>query len=173
MTQVITATFVTVMLAALVTDVRSNRIPNALVVVGLGAALGLQALSGWSALANGALGSGLALMVTLPLFAMGAIGGGDAKLFVVVGAFMGPYGLLLALFASALVGGLLGLIVAARRRALLAVLVGCRDLVVNLMTLGRHGRMTRLGDAGAIAIPYGAAIALGSVLTWFMLLSGR
>jgi prepilin peptidase CpaA len=157
------------MVVAMVADVRRNRIPNTLVGAGLLVALGLHALSGWAGLANGLLGAGLALLLTFPLFALGAIGAGDSKLFMVVGAFMGPEGFFLALLASAVVGGVLGVAAAVRRGVILPVLLGCRDLLVNALTLGRRGSRTRLGSPGAITIPYGAAIAVGSVYTWFLL----
>jgi prepilin peptidase CpaA len=172
MTQATTIVFIAIMAAAMISDVRTNRIPNALVGTGFAAALALQALSGWSALASGLIGAGLALLVTVPLFALGAIGGGDAKLFAVVGAFMGPYGFFLALLASAVVGGVLGVGSALRRGVILPVLLGCKDLFVNAVTLGRHGSRQKLEAPGAITIPYGAAIAVGSVATWFLLATG-
>lgn len=164
--------FVAVMGIALISDVRANRIPNVLIGAGLVIGLTLQAVSGPGALGNAVLGAGLALILAFPLFALGALGGGDAKLFMVVGAFMGPAGFLQALLASALVGGLLGLAVAARRGVIVAVLLGCRDLIIHAVTFGRNGSRPKLGDPGAITIPYGAAIAVGSVAAWFLVPAG-
>lgn len=166
-----TISFVVIMAGAMFTDVRENRIPNRLVLAGLALALVLRAVAGWSPLLNGVLGLGLALLMTVPLFALGAIGGGDSKLFGVVGAFMGPQGFLMALLASAVVGGMLGVAAALRRGVILPVLLACKDLFVNAVTLGRHGSRMRLSSPGAITIPYGAAIAVGSVATWFLLTS--
>lgn len=167
-----TISFVVIMALATVTDVRANRIPNALVVTGFVLALVLRVVVGWGALVDGLLGAGLALLLTVPLFALGAIGGGDSKLFAVVGAFMGPQGFVMALLASAVVGGLLGVAAALKRGVILPVLLACKDLFVNAATLGRHGSRMRLTSPGAITIPYGAAIAVGSVATWFLVSSG-
>ena len=167
-----TIVFVAVMAAALTMDVRTNRIPNTLVLAGLGAGLALNAVAGWAALGAGLAGAGLALAVTFPLFALGAIGGGDAKLFMVVGAFLGPYGFFLALLASAVVGGVLGVAWSIRRGVILPVLLGCWDLLVHAVTLGRRGSRSTLDTPGAVTIPYGAAIALGSVATWFLRMQG-
>jgi Flp pilus assembly protein protease CpaA len=50
-----TAAFVAVMVLAAILDLRSRRIPNALTVTGVAAALILRAPLGWEALADGAL----------------------------------------------------------------------------------------------------------------------
>jgi prepilin peptidase CpaA len=169
MTQITTVVFISIMAVAMFADVRTNRIPNAVVGAGLVLALVLQSAAGWSALGSGFLGAALALLLTIPLFALGAIGAGDSKLFAVVGAFMGPQGFIMALLASAVIGGVLGVGAAIRRGVILPVLIGCKDLVVHALTLGRHGARTTLETPGAVTIPYGAAIAVGSVAAWFVL----
>jgi prepilin peptidase CpaA len=58
---------------------------------------------------GGLLGGGIALLLLLPLFAMGGIGGGDAKLLVMVGAFLGVKPFLAALLATAVFGGAMAL----------------------------------------------------------------
>lgn len=166
---VATVIFVAVMGVALASDVRANRIPNALIGVGLVLAFALQAASGWEALGSSLLGAALAFVIAFPLFALGAIGGGDAKLFMVVGAFMGPTAFFYALLASAITGGVLAVMVAVRRGVILPVLLGCKDLFVHALTFGRSGTRPKFGDPGAITVPYGAAIALGSIATWFLL----
>ena len=163
-----TLVFVATMVLALASDVRTAKIPNALVVGGLLAALVLRGSGGWEAAGAALLGAGLALVVTVPLFAIGALGGGDAKLFAVVGAFMGPRDFLLALLASAAVGGVLGVAYAVRRGVIVAVLLGCKDLLVWGLSGGRRGARVTLDSPGAVAIPYGAAIAIGSVAVWFL-----
>ncbi len=166
---VVTLVFCGLMLAALSWDVATRRIPNVLVFMTLGAGLALRAGAGWPALAAGLLGAGLALLITVPLFALRAVGGGDVKLLGAVGAFMGPMGFLFALVATALVGGVLGLGSAIRRGVLLPVLLDTKDLAVHGLTLGKAGARSTLDTPGAITIPYGAAIAIGSVAAWLLL----
>jgi prepilin peptidase CpaA len=167
MSWVPTVAFVAVMLSAMFMDVRTHRIPNKLTVVGFVLGLLVAASAGLGAFLSGLAGAGVALALGLILFAMGGMGGGDAKLFAVVGAFMGLKGFFLALLASAVVGGLLALILAARRGVLLAVLYGTKDLLVHVFTLGRRGERMTLDSPGAVSIPYGAAIAVGSIAAWF------
>ena len=76
--------------AAAWTDYRSRRIPNVLTVTGLAAALVLRAVVGPGAILDGLVGALLAFVLTLPLIVLGVMGGGDAKLLIAIGAFMGP-----------------------------------------------------------------------------------
>jgi prepilin peptidase CpaA len=162
-----TITFVSVMLAALGWDVATRRIPNALVVVGVLCALALRSAAGPAALWAGMTGAAIAFAIALPLFALRAMGGGDVKLFAAVGAFLGPSLFLPAFVASAIVGGVLGIVYAVRRGVLLPVMLSSKDLMVNAATLGRSGERPKLGKPGAVTVPYGAAIAIGSVAVWF------
>jgi prepilin peptidase CpaA len=162
------AALVAVMSLALGWDVRTRRIPNAITVSGFVVALGLRAPMGMSALVGGMAGAGFALLLSLPLFALGGLGGGDAKLLVAAGAFLGPQGLATAALAAAVLGGLMAVATMVRRRVWLPVLLSCRDLLLNLVTLGRAGDRPSLDSPGAVKIPYGVAISLGTLLAWFV-----
>ncbi len=59
-----------------------------------------------------------------------------------------------------------------RRGVLVPVLLRTRDLGVNALTLGRAGERLTLNSPGAITVPYGAAIAIGSLAVWFILAPG-
>jgi prepilin peptidase CpaA len=163
-----TVAFGSVMGVALGWDVAKRRIPNWLVLVGLLVGVVLRGMDGWASLGAGLAGAGLALALTFPLFALRAMGGGDVKLFGVAGVFLGPAGFLLALLASALVGGVLGLVAAIRDGVVVTALLRTRDLGVRAATLGRSGERMTLDSAGAITVPYGAAIAIGSLVVWFL-----
>ncbi len=162
-----TAAFVSVMAAAMVADVRTNRIPNTLVVVGLCLGLASRAVLGWAALASGVIAAASALALGVGLFAVGAMGAGDGKLMAVVGAFLGIELGATALLAAAMLGGVLALGMAVRRGVILPVLVGTRELALWLVTFGRKGERVKLDSPGAVSFPFGVAIALGSLLTWF------
>ncbi len=96
--------FTLLLLTAAALDIRDRRIPNVLTGAGVlvGLAFGILEAHGLplSALAGMALGLGIGF----PLFALGALGAGDAKLLAAVGAFLGPTGLVL----TALYGGIAG-----------------------------------------------------------------
>jgi len=163
--------FLTVLLLASWTDVRSRRIPNWITVVGMLAGLGFHAALGVRVLGIGALGLAAAFVVALPFFVSGALGGGDAKLLMVVGAFFGPVDFLLASLAIAVVGGMLALAEAARRGALGPVLASCGHLILRWATTA--GRQAGgLATRQQLAVPYGVAISAGSVFWWLIRAGG-
>lgn len=148
--------------AATATDLRSRRIPNALSLGGLVLGLTLRAAVGPPALVSGLIAATVAFAIAVPLVLVGGLGGGDAKLLAAVGAFVGLETLPIALLATALAGGAMGAIVAVRRGATRDTLVHCRRLALRLV--GRaDGPVRTLATPGAIAIPYGVAIAAGAV----------
>ena len=158
---------VPVLLVASWTDMRSRRIPNWLTIGGMIAGLVVRAWAGPGPLIGGALGVGLGLLLSAPFFAMGALGGGDAKLLMAVGAFMGPADLAWATLVIAVVGGLVALAEAGRRGVLLPTLASCWSLLRSWVTLGRRGREPMTVGGERLAVPYGVAIAAGSLLWWF------
>lgn len=167
-----TVAVVAVMSLALGWDVRTRRIPNRLTLVGLVLGLLLRAPLGFEALLTGVGGAGIALLIGFPLFALGGIGGGDAKLLMVAGAFLGPQGLLVAGLAAGALGGLMAIFTIVRSRVWLPVLLSSKDLLINLATLGKAGARPSLDSPGAVKIPYGVAISLGTLLAWFMPMLG-
>jgi prepilin peptidase CpaA len=153
--------------AGAVSDAGTQRIPNRLILAGLAIALVLRAAMGPEALWHGAAGALIAFAVGFPLFALRAFGGGDVKFLVACGAFVGlPLIGKAALYAGA-AGGLLALWVIARRRLPLIAALRTWDLLRSVVTLGRRGERMTLQDQGAIAAPYGVAIAAGTLIVWF------
>ncbi len=155
------------MLAAAYFDVRTQRIPNALTLTGFAVAIALRLTAGPGAGIDGLVGVILALVLCLPFFVLGVLGGGDAKLLMALGAFMGPRDLLVAMLVIASLGGIIGAIGALRTGVLLPVLYNCGDIIKHWATLGRRGSNRSLASAGALAVPYGVAIAAGSLIWWF------
>ena len=148
-------------------DVRSRRIPNALTVAGLVVALLLRGSLGVSALVEGVAGAGVGLALALLPFALGMLGGGDVKLLAAVGGFMGPEHLIGAFLVIAVVGGVLALLEALRRRAACEVMSRSFTVVKYLALFGRFGYRPTLESENAMTVPYGVAIAVGSLGWWF------
>jgi prepilin peptidase CpaA len=159
---------VATLVVAALSDLRSRRIPNVLTMGALMVALALRSAAGPDALVAGLLGAGLALAVMLPLFAMNGVGGGDAKLLIMVGAFLGPAAFVVALLATAIVGGVMSLVAAARQGVILPALHHAGGLLKWLLTLGRRGARTTLLSPGAVSVPYGVAIAIGSLVALYL-----
>ncbi len=107
------AAFWVLLVAAAVTDLRWLRIPNPLVLAGLVLAvlrLVLEPIDPWAHLLAGAV----VFALTLPLFAFDLMGGGDAKLFPVLGLWLGPATLEFFVLASIAAGALALVLVLAR-----------------------------------------------------------
>jgi len=157
-------------------DVRTRRIPNALVFGG--AALGL--------LLNGALppgaglllepfggigwlmalaGLALGLCLLLPMYAMGALGAGDVKLMAMVGAFVGPLAVAGITLFTLLAGGVLALVVAGYHGRLRAMLGNTWQMFKYsaLRTLGGDLAKLEAPATPSGRLPYAVAIAAGAL----------
>jgi prepilin peptidase CpaA len=155
------------LVAAAWTDFRARRIPNVLTMSGLALALLIRGMVGPGPLIEGLVGALLAFVLTLPLLMLGVMGGGDAKLLMAIGGFMGPRHFLWAGVLIAIIGGMMAVVDAGRRGALLPVLYNCGEILKHWATLGRRGANRSFASVGALTIPYGIAIAAGALLWWF------
>lgn len=156
--------FVTVLA---ITDLRSHRIPNRLTVpaalIALLVNVGIAGLDG--ALHSGAgLLTGLA--VFLPLFLGGQFGAGDVKGMAVVGAFLGPYSVIIAAawtLVAGLLMGLLFLFAAGGYRAVRSMFGRWIFRASVLCTTGHRPNLeVPAGDPARRRFPYGFAIACGT-----------
>ena len=159
-----------VALAALVTDVRSRRIPNSLtgsaLLLGFFGNVLLDTVSdgasgafagGMSALAGAALG--LAMLFPFYMISVSglgrAIGAGDVKLLAALGAILGPHILVSVAVYGALAGAAQSIVILARQRRL-ALLFHQTLVMQTAPTLGG-------GKA-----PYAVAIAAGVFLAMLL-----
>jgi len=154
-----------VLIAALLTaawcDARFGRIPNELVFAGVAIALVQNAVAplhgGGFLWSLAGLGTGFALL--LPFYLLRAMGAGDVKLMAMAGAFLGFPDALYAGLASFLAGGALSVFFMLKGGSL-------RTSLTNVLALLR-GRLDGLrlgaGAASAGTLPYGVAIAAGTI----------
>jgi len=164
------------LVAAVVSDLRSRRIPNRLVLFGMAAGLLLQATVtpgagllvqpfGALGLTAGAGGLLVGLLCLLPMYALGALGAGDVKLMAMVGSFLGPQAVLGAVLSSLVAGGVLALLWALVQGSLPRVLHNIKLLLVGSALRLVGGGSARL-DAPPTPtgkLPYALAIAAGTV----------
>lgn len=153
--------------AAAWSDFSTRRIPNKITVAGLATALILRAPLGGDAVVEGLAGIGLALLVAVVLYALRAIGGGDVKLLGAIGAFLGSAEILGALAVIAVLGAAFALLLMIRKGLLPLLILNTLDLVKSWRSLGQAGQARRLESPGALTVPYGVPIALGTLIWWF------
>lgn len=163
-----------ILLIAVVTDLRSQRIYNWLTFPAIASGLLLHALSTGVPGLLFALGGIGAASLALLLFLLGAMGAGDVKLLGAVGALMGAHFTLWAIVCTAILGGILGVGYALRRGALKHTLhnalVGGHVCTVLGSSENLRG-MAQTSKAGRM--PYAPAIALGAVCTALLMHLGR
>jgi prepilin peptidase CpaA len=97
---------------------------------------------------------GAVLAIAFGCFAMGWIGGGDAKLGAVIALWMGWADALAFVGYASVFGGILTLL-----------LLGFRQTVVPVFVI-RHVWVQRLHEQG-MGVPYGIALAVAGVLTYW------
>jgi prepilin peptidase CpaA len=148
MLQIGLATAASALLAwAAISDVRTRKIPNLSVMALLVVFLGWTALDFGAATVSSLEAAGLALALTVALYAFKIIGAGDSKLFAAAALFMGMGYLPYFALGTALAGGAI---------AAVSLASNPQRALVILMLRGK-------GDAGP-GVPYGAAIAAGGVI---------
>jgi len=163
-------TLVALLIVAIATDLRSRRIPNALVALGLGLALGWRLLMPGSPIGEALLtffqGSGAGLLALMPLYLLRACGAGDVKLMAMVGAFVGPALVLDITLWTLVSGGVLSLVFMLCRGVVAQTLENVRFLVTDLIVRARTGGSPRLAPLAttAVRLPYAVAIASGTLV---------
>ena len=156
---------ISLLVIAVVIDLRSNRVPNQLVLVGL--ALGLTSqlfFYGWVGLGNGVLGSLIGFSIFLLMYAVGGMAAGDVKLMAMVGVFLTPSQALGATAASLLAGSVCGLILVCWHGELWLTLKRYFLIFVASSYLAPER-----GEAAGKRFPYAIAILLGTLgsMLWF------
>ena len=146
---------------AVVTDMRTRRIPNWLTGAIAGAGFGLAFGGGAVTPLYAALGLIVGLLLMMPGHLIGATGAGDVKLMAAVGSVIGPNLVFRAFLYSAVAGGVLAIVVALRRGRLAATLQDASRLVTSPATV--RTAIEAPGRANRFA--YGPAIAVGTLVS--------
>jgi prepilin peptidase CpaA len=141
---------------AAISDMLSMTIANRVSVLLVLAFVCLAPLTGmdWQTFGMHLAGGLAVLTITFTLFAIGGMGGGDAKLLAATAVWMGlGMPLMVYLVYSAIFGGALTLAILAYRGSPLAVYTGHNPLLRNLADK----------DVG---VPYGIALGIGGMLAY-------
>ena len=102
--------FLTLLFSAALSDLRSRTIPNTLVLLGLGLGLGLSLVHPDFTFFQSLLGALAGLIFFLPFYFLRWMGGGDVKLFSVVGAYAGYASLFWLVPLIVAIGGFVALV---------------------------------------------------------------
>lgn len=152
-----------------VTDLRSRRIPNVVVLPFLVIGLVVQTvLHGWgglgAALAGLAVGGGFFFVLAM----MGGMGMGDVKLCAAIGVWIGPMQMFVALVLIGIMGGVIALAWAAWGGFLGDLFSGAGNLVFGSGERGlRPPADLTIANPLKRKIPYAPAIAIGTLISFF------
>ncbi|RQO34660.1 hypothetical protein DBR37_09750 [Herminiimonas sp. KBW02] len=154
-------------------DFLFRRVPNSLLLTALLVHSGymLYARAGvlGTDLSQSLIGAGVALLVFVPLYAMRAMGAGDVKLLIVLGAVLGVSGLLTVWLIGSLIAGLHALLFYASQ-----IWVGFIPPVIHrvVQQVGQSDFYQRVVTVrqGRKGAPYAAYLAIGVLfhlmMTW-------
>lgn len=156
--------FTALLIAACVTDLRTRRIPNSLVLAL--ALTGLVFVIWRSPVGSGALytvnGFTVGLLIWLPFWLLGMLGAGDVKLFAASAIWLGPVGAMQASLLAALLGGVLALTWLMWRDG---VLGGARTIALWIGSLRATRALHPVAGAPVpVRVPYGLAMSAGALL---------
>ena len=149
-------------------DWRSRRIPNWLTVPAFLAGVAANtALSGWHGTRMALAGAFLPLLLLLPVVLLRGLGAGDWKLMGALGAILGWKQILLVLFTTIVVAGILALGQMIRRKRVFVTLANLWELVRGFFVFGLkpHPEFT-LDNPGSATLPFGVAAAAATVLCY-------
>jgi prepilin peptidase CpaA len=153
-------------LAAMVSDLRTMRIPNWLTFGGAAAGLALAALAGEALTALQGFGLGLAML--LPLWLVRVLGAGDVKLMAMVGAFLGFPEIAGAALMVFIAGGVLAIGYSLWLRQTGRMLRNVQQALVTSAFAISAGMKPQLAAMPSIGkLPYGVGICVGT-LAWLV-----
>jgi prepilin peptidase CpaA len=158
-----------VLVIASVTDIRTRRVPNWLVLPFILSGLVIPGIEqGWNGAGRSLAGAALAaLLFGVPCF-LRAMGMGDLKLALGVGAWIGPSQFFLAFVVTGIAGALLAGSYALYHGSLGKSLDNTGDLLAHFGKSGlRPHRDVHLANTTGLSIPYAPAIAIGTLLSFF------
>lgn len=152
-------------------DGKELRVPNWITFPMVLSGLAYSALvGGWQGLGDGLIGMCVGLATLLPLYAVGGMGAGDVKLMAGIGAWLGATVTWHAFLVSAVVGGIMAIVMVLKRKAwdkhygnamlILSEMVNVKDpRELSKIAANRKQHM--------LLLPYGIPICIGSIAYFF------
>lgn len=156
----------TVLLLAVINDLRFQRIPNWLTFAAIFSGIALNSVTnGFSGFLLSLIGAILGIALLILFYLLGGMGGGDVKLMGAVGAFLGPKGVVIAFLATALTGGIYALILLSFHGQLGKTLMRYWLILKTGLLTGKVFYVPPSEGEKKPRLRYGVAIALGTVLS--------
>jgi prepilin peptidase CpaA len=161
------------LVVAAIQDLRTRKIRNWLTLTLAWGGIVHSFIAPQGAITPGQAGLGLLAGFALPfvLFAMGALGGGDVKLFAGIGAWLGAVGVVKVFAAAAVVGLVIVLAQSLAQRRVGTLFRNSTVLVLSLWHASNDGGIAQAAEAGKSCprsvdrpLPYAVPILAGVLL---------
>ena len=167
---------IVLLLAAAVFDVLYRRIPNWLTVSGVVLGIDMNTIIGPpdAGLVFSLVGLAVAFGVYVALYALRAMGAGDVKLMAAVGALVGWERWFGIFFVTALIGGIMALILVLSRGRLKKTLFNVSFILSEMKSLRPaylKNEELDVKNKKALGLPHGAVIAVSTI--FYLALSAR
>ncbi|MEI6970805.1 MAG: prepilin peptidase [bacterium] len=141
-------------------ELRDGRIPNWLCLAGMAAGLLIGGLPGGITLRSSLVGLLIGFGFLFVFYMFGGVGGGDVKLMGATGALLGSDLIQPALFFMAVIGAIMALIALVWSGKVRA---GLEGVAYRLYLRKERGAMPAASQSPPVTVPYGVAIAAGSL----------
>lgn len=161
-------TLLSLVITAGAIDLKTRRIPNRLVLVGLCLGIAMNSfLFEWGGLRQSLAGAGVAFAIYFVFYLLRAMGAGDVKLMTAIGALSGPRVWMMIFFFTAIAGGVIALVLLVAKGRLKKTLFNVSVMLHQLMHLQAPYHATEELDVRSgkgLRLPHGASIAIGTVV---------
>lgn len=170
------ASLSTILAVAVFIDVRTRKVPNTLIIIGILSAFcfptvladanGLPLLGERINTLQKFGGITVGFAAFFPLYILRAMGAGDVKLMMVIGAYLGPVQTIGAALLTFVAGGVLAIIMTLWQRSFKQLVLNLRFMLTTSAvnaTTGQGVRFEPLQNTAA-RMPYAVAIAAGTLL---------
>jgi prepilin peptidase CpaA len=157
---------IVVVTVAVVTDLLWRRIPNFLTIPAFVLAVVVRSVfQGWTGIGLAIAGAAAAPVLLLLLHGGKGIGMGDLKLMAAIGAMFGPMMAVVTVLLSAVVGGLIAILLMMRPGGQLADFLSVLSIGIPFIKKRKAEDAPTESQASTETMPYGLAIGAGSLLT--------
>ena len=155
---------IAVAVAACAFDVSRQRIPNALTFGAAAAALITAAvIGGVSGFGVSAAGWLTGLVLFLPVYAVGGMGGGDVKLLAALGAWLGP-----AALYTAIAGAVLAIIIMVAKQCVRQTLSNINMMLLHWRVAGLTAPPLTLETSTSPKLAYAVPMLIGTVIALWL-----
>ncbi len=124
------------------------------------------AVFGWPGLGWSLIGTAVGLALLLPAYAIGGMGAGDVKLLAGVGAWAGAAHTFWAFLASAIVGGMIAVIMVLFRRKWQHHKMQFWAILTEILVIRNPNELSAIAadrKSTMLLLPYGIPIAIGTI----------